>query len=173
MAERARRIEDRYQAIADEAEKISRTVEQFGVSIQKKPGLREYVKESPYWTLGVAAGIGYLASRLFRARSAPPEQIMDTGAREVLDSHGGLHTKSAGLGLIKATLLGVAAKAAVDLILNAASSTGTRCGSPEPRPKTGSDSTINQRADTLNKNNPIFREETMDTDYDKVKNHVT
>ena len=155
MAERARRIEDRCQAMADEAENISRTVEQFGVRIKKKPDWREYVKESPYWALGAAAVLGYAASRLLQARTAPPEHIMDSGAEEVHDSGGGLHTGSAWLSLIKVTLLGAAAKAVTDWILNPAPSTGTCCGGTEPRPKTGSDSSISQRADTQKTNNPV------------------
>lgn len=137
MAEIERRIKNICQDIGKEGENFSCTVEHIGERNQEKPDWRDFVKNSPYWALGAAAVLGYVASRLFQARSAPPKHIMGSGVEEVHDTPGDLHTGSTGLSLIKVTLLGVAAKAAAGWILNAASSTGTCCGSTEPRPKSG------------------------------------
>lgn len=137
MTEKERSIENICRDIAKEAESCSQTIEQIGLRIKEEPDCREKMKGSPYWALGVAAGLGFFASRLLQARSAPPERFMNPGAEEIRDSCGCLHTGSTVLRLIKVTLLGVAAKAAADWILNPASSRGTYCGGTEPRPKPG------------------------------------
>jgi len=148
MTERERNIESICRDIAIEAENCSRTIDQIGVRIKKKPDWIDFVKDSPYWALGAAAGVGYLASRLFQSRTAPPEQIMGPVAEEVHDSPDGLHTGSTGFRLIKATLLGIVAKAAADWILNSASSAGTCCDDTEPLPKPGSDLNCNPGIDS-------------------------
>ena len=55
-----RSTEDIRQDIAKEKENISQTIEQIGERINEKLAWRGYVKESPYWALGAAAGLGYL-----------------------------------------------------------------------------------------------------------------
>ena len=72
-----RSTEDIRQDIAKKEENISRTVEQIGERITEKLDWRGYVKDSPYWALGAAAGLGYLASGMFRTRTTPMERIMD------------------------------------------------------------------------------------------------
>jgi ElaB/YqjD/DUF883 family membrane-anchored ribosome-binding protein len=44
---------------------------QINKCIKEKLNWREYVKDSPYWSLMVAAGLGYLASGMFITRKAP------------------------------------------------------------------------------------------------------
>ncbi|MFO7559499.1 MAG: hypothetical protein R6X10_11770 [Desulfobacterales bacterium] len=132
------------QDIAEEKENLSQTVDQIGERIKEKLDWREYVKGSPYWAIGTAAGLGYLASRAFTTRATPMERIMGTIAEEVRDSLGGLITLAAGPGLIKVTLLGIATKAAAGWIKNATTAGGTSGGAC-PRPQTGSDSTIDPR----------------------------
>lgn len=104
------------QDIAKEGENISRTVGQIGERIKEKLDWRGYVKDSPYWAMGAAAGLGYLASRMFRTRTTPKERIMRSIAEEVRNSLGGLRAEAAGRGLITVTLLGIATKVAASWI---------------------------------------------------------
>lgn len=139
MAERERSTNEIRGDIAREEESISQTVEQLGERIAAKLEWRVYVKESPYWTLGAAAGLGFLASRRFLTRATPLERIMDSIAEQVRDSGGGLLAGATGPALIRTTLLGIAMKAAADWIKNTA---GTAGGSGLG-PPTGRDSTVN------------------------------
>jgi hypothetical protein len=144
MAERERSTKDIREDIAKEEESISQTVEKIGERITAKLDWRVYVKDSPYWTLGAAAGLGYFASRLFLTRTTPLERIMDSIAGQVHDSRSSLLAGATGPSLIRTTLLGIAMKAAADWIKNTA---GTADG-PGPGPQTGGDSTINTSIDT-------------------------
>jgi hypothetical protein len=143
----ARSTEDIRQDIAKEKENISKTVEQIGERINEKLDWRGYVKGSPYWALGAAAGLGYLASRMFIRRATPMERIIRPIAEEVRDSLGGLLAGAAGSGLIKMTLMGIATKAAASLINNAIS-TDAANGRAVPRPQTGCGSIVSPRVDT-------------------------
>jgi ElaB/YqjD/DUF883 family membrane-anchored ribosome-binding protein len=142
-----RSTEDIRQDIAKGEENISQTVEQIGEHIKEKLDWRGYVKDAPYWALGAAAGLGYLASGMFLRRTTPMERIMGSIAEEVRDSLGGLRTGAAGPGLIKVTLLGIATKAAASWVKNA-TSTSVASGSAVPRPQTGRGSTISPRVAT-------------------------
>ena len=116
-----RSSEDIRQDIAKEKENISQKVDQIGERIKEKLDWREYVKDSPYLAIGVAAGLGYIGSRVLITRTTPMERIMDSIAGEVRGSLGGLIPGAAGPGLIKMTLLGIATKAAAGWIKNAIS----------------------------------------------------
>lgn len=142
-----RSAEDIRQDIAKRGDKISEAVEQIGERIKDKLDWRGYVKDAPYWALGAAAGLGYLASRMFRTRTTPMERIMGSVAEEVRDSLGGLLAGAAGPSLIKVTLIGLATKAAASLIKNATAPDGTSDGAV-PRPQTGRCPTARPRADT-------------------------
>ena len=133
--------------IANGHENISQTVEKIDERIQEKLDWRGYVKDSPYWALGAAAGIGYLASRVFIPRSTRMERIMDSIADEIRDSVGGLLARAAGPSLLKVTLLGIATKAAASWMKNA-TSTAVASGGARPRPQRRRVSTISPRADT-------------------------
>jgi len=117
-ADVGRDTEDIRQDIAKGKENISQAVEQIGERIKEKIDWRGYVKESPYWALGAAAGLGYLASRMFTRRTTPIERLMRPIAEEVRDSLGGMLAGAAGSGLIKVTLMGIATKAAASWIMN-------------------------------------------------------
>jgi ElaB/YqjD/DUF883 family membrane-anchored ribosome-binding protein len=121
------------QDIVKGAEIISQTVEQIGERIQEKLDWRGYVKDYPYWAMGVAAGLGYLISGLFQTRTTPRERIMRSLAEEVRSSLGGMGVGAAGPGLIEVTLLGIAAKVAADMIKNA-HPTAAANGGAEPQP---------------------------------------
>jgi ElaB/YqjD/DUF883 family membrane-anchored ribosome-binding protein len=136
-----RSSEDIRQDIAKEKEKISRTVDQINERINDKLDWREYVKDSPYWAIGAAAGLGYLASRVFMTRTTPMERIMGSIAGEVRNSLGGLIVGAAGPGLIKVTLQVMATKAAANWIRKAISTT-VDSRDAGTRPRTGRASTI-------------------------------
>jgi ElaB/YqjD/DUF883 family membrane-anchored ribosome-binding protein len=135
------------QDIAKGEDNISQTVEKIDERIQEKMHWRGYVKDSPYWALGAAAGLGYLVSRMFVARTTLGERIMGSIAEEVRDSLGGLLARAAGPGLVKVTLLGIATKAATGWIKNATSRPMVSSGAG-PRPQTRRVSTIGPRVDT-------------------------
>ncbi|SJZ90553.1 hypothetical protein, partial [Desulfococcus multivorans] len=125
---------------------ISQKVDQIGERIKESLDWREYVKGSPYWAMGAAAGLGYLASRVLKRRTTPMERIMGAIAGEVQNSLGGLVAGAAGPGLIKVTLLGIATKAAAGWIRNAASTEAAGGGGPQPQ--TGRGSIVSQGMDT-------------------------
>ena len=141
-----RSSEEIRQDVAKGKEEISRKVDQIGERIKESLDWREYVKDAPYWAMGAAAGLGYLASRVFKTRTTPMERIMGAIAGEVQNSLGGLIAGATGPGLIKVTLLGIATKAAAGWIKNAASTEVAGGGSP--RPQTGRGSAVSQRMDT-------------------------
>jgi ElaB/YqjD/DUF883 family membrane-anchored ribosome-binding protein len=114
-----RSTENIRQDIAKEGANISQTVEKIEDRIKEKLDWRSYVKDSPYWALGAAAGLGYLASGMFITRTTPMERIMGSIAEEVRDSLGGVLARAAGPGLIKVALLGIATKAAAGWIKKA------------------------------------------------------
>jgi len=142
-----RSTEEIRQDIAKGEENISQTVGQIGERIKEKLDWRGYVRDSPYWTLGAAAGLGYLVSGMFKTRTTPVERIMGSIAEEVHDSLGALRAAAAGPGLIKVTLLGIATKAAASWIKNA-TATAVASSGAGPRPQTGGGSTISPRAET-------------------------
>jgi hypothetical protein len=142
-----RSTEDIRQDIAKKEENISRTVEQIGERITEKLDWRGYVKGSPYWALGAAAGVGYLVSGMLRIRTSPVERITDPIAEAGRDSIDDVRAGAAGPSLIKATLLGIAVKAASDWIKNATSTAAASSGTV-PRLQAGRGSIFSPRADT-------------------------
>jgi len=142
-----RSSEDIRQDIAKGEKNISQTVDQIGELIEEKLDWREYVKDSPYLAIGAAAGLGYLASRIFIARATPMERIMGSIAQEVRGSLGGVLVGAAGSGLIGATLRSVAVKAAAGWIKKAVS-TDAAGGGVGPQSRTGCDSTVSPEVDT-------------------------
>ena len=143
-----RSSEEIRQDIAKGKEDISHKVDQIGERIKESLDWREYVKDSPYWAMGAAAGLGYLASRVLITRTTPMERIMGTIAGEVQNSLGGQVAGAAGPGLIMVTLLGIATKAAAGWIKNATSKEVT--GGGGPRPPTGRGSTGSQPVVKIN-----------------------
>jgi hypothetical protein len=116
-----RTTEDIRHDIAKGEENISQTVDRIGERLQEKLDWRGYVKDSQYLAVGVAAGLGYLASGLFVKHATPMERLMGSISEEVHDSLAGLRAGAVGFGLVKATLLGIATKAAATWIKNATS----------------------------------------------------
>ena len=146
MDERGRSTEDILQDIDREEENLSRTAQQIGDRIKEKLDWSEYVKDSPYWALGIAVGIGFFASRVFQTRTTPMERIVGSLAEEVRDSLGGLHVGAAVPSLAQVTLLGIGTKLAADWIRNAIPTSGS--SGVRPPSQAGHDSTINLKATT-------------------------
>jgi ElaB/YqjD/DUF883 family membrane-anchored ribosome-binding protein len=146
VADVERTTEEIRQDIAKREENIFQTVDQISERIKDKLDWRRYVTESPYWALGAAAGLGYLASGIFKPRTTPVERIMNSIAEKARDSLGGVLVGTAGPGLIKVALLSIATKAAAGWLKNATATVVTSSGAG-PQPQTGDGSTISPRAD--------------------------
>lgn len=129
MDERGRSSEDIRQDIAREEENLSRTAQQIGERIKEKLEWSEYVKESPYWALGIAGGIGFFASRLLQTRTTPMERIMGSLADEVRGSLDSLHLGPAAPSLARVTLVGIGTKLAADWLRKATSNHESRSAS--------------------------------------------
>jgi hypothetical protein len=147
MDERWRSTEDIRQDLAREEENLSRTAQQIGDRIKEKLDWSEYVKDSPYWGLGIAVGIGFFASRVLQRRTTPMERIMGSLAEEVRHALGGLHVGAAGPSLARVTLLGIGTKLAAEWIRNANSTSGSS-GCVRPPSQAEHVSTINPKATT-------------------------
>ena len=141
-----RSSEEIRRSIAREKENISQTVGQIGERIKEKMDWREYVNDSPYLSLGAAAGIGYLASSIiFTKRASPLEQIMGPLVEEACESFGGLKAEAGRPGIIKLTLIGIVARAASGW-LNDLTMT-KEAGGTGPDAHKGRDSAANPRTD--------------------------
>lgn len=152
MDEKGRSSEDILQDIAREEEKLSRTAQQIGDRIKEKLEWTEYVKESPYWALGMAGGIGFLASRLLQTRTTPMERFMGSLAGDVRDSLSGLHVGAAGPSLAQVTLLGIGTKLAAEWLRNATSTKGSS-DRVKPPSQSEHDSPMNPKAANHQSNN--------------------
>ena len=121
MDERGRSTEEIRKDIAREEENISRTAQQIGDRIKEKLAVSEYVKDSPYWALGIASCIGFFAARALLPRRTPMQRIIDSFAEDVRGSLGGLHVVATPPGAVKVALLGIGSKLAADWIRKASS----------------------------------------------------
>ncbi len=130
--------------IAAKRETISETVDRLGERIQEKLDWRGYVSEYPYWAIGAAAGLGFVASQLMRRRASPLDRIsyavkdtVEELGDQVRHALGGALVRASGRGLVKGTLYGMATKIAVDWLKGAASnalSSGNHDESARPTP---------------------------------------
>lgn len=116
-----RNTKDIRRDIAKEIENITQTIEQIGGRINKKLDWRKYLNDYPYWALGAAAGLGYLTSGMFLSGTTPRKCAIGSYTDEDRNSLGSLFAVTAGSSLLKATLLGIATKAAVSWITKASS----------------------------------------------------
>ncbi|WP_027189894.1 hypothetical protein [Fundidesulfovibrio putealis] len=109
-----RSSEEIRQDISRGEENITKAMEQIGERIKEKLDWREYVMESPYLAVGIAAGLGFLASRMLVPRTTPMERIMGSVAEEVRCSLDHMRGSSQGPGLLKVALVGFTTKAAAN-----------------------------------------------------------
>jgi ElaB/YqjD/DUF883 family membrane-anchored ribosome-binding protein len=108
--------------IAAKRETISETVDKLGERIHQTLDWREYVAEYPGVALGLAAGVGFLVSGIFRREPTPQERIMDAVADiaddltdRISDVAGdAIKRKMVSGKTVKAAIFAMVTKAAVD-----------------------------------------------------------
>ncbi|HKY03581.1 MAG TPA: hypothetical protein VJQ56_01760 [Blastocatellia bacterium] len=71
--------------IAAKRDSITETVDKLGDRIQETLDWREYIAEYPVVALGLAAGVGFLVSGMFKREPAPTDRLMDALADTVED----------------------------------------------------------------------------------------
>jgi ElaB/YqjD/DUF883 family membrane-anchored ribosome-binding protein len=128
-----RSAEEIRQDIAAKRETITETVDRLGEKIHETLDWREYIAQYPYVALGVAAGLGFLISGIFRRNPSPSERMVDALADSVEDitdrlrgSLGDVIPKKYGPGrTVKAAITGAVATAATNYVKNQVS---TRLG---------------------------------------------
>lgn len=119
-----RSAEEIRQTIAARRESISETVDRLSDRFQRTLDWKSYVTDYPLVAVGVAAGVGFLLSGLFRPRPSPRERIIDAlteTVEDVTDRFRGalgdldLPVKKPGMSkTIKAALTATLTKAALD-----------------------------------------------------------
>jgi hypothetical protein len=117
MTDKERSVKDIRQDIATEGENLSRVVTKIDERIKENLNWHTYMQNSPYWMLGAAVGCGFLAARLFKPQMTPTQRVIESLAREIPRSLGSLLGKTAGPGVIKLALLGVATKIVADRLM--------------------------------------------------------
>jgi ElaB/YqjD/DUF883 family membrane-anchored ribosome-binding protein len=80
-----RSAEEIRQNISEKRESLSKTIDQLGNRMHETLDWREQAARHPYVVLGIAAGIGFLLSGLFKASPSPGERIMDAVSDTVED----------------------------------------------------------------------------------------
>lgn len=108
--------------IAAKRETISETVDKLGERIHQTLDWREYVAEYPAVALGLAAGVGFLVSGIFKREPSPQERIMDAVADiaddltdRISDVAGDVIKRKMVSGkTVKAAIFAMVTKAAVD-----------------------------------------------------------
>jgi hypothetical protein len=121
-----RRAEEIRQDIAAKRESITETVERLNDKFQSTLDWRTYAGDYPLVALGLAAGLGYVVSRIFTPKPTPRQRIMEAIADSVedfKDQFGGYlevvpPKKSAVSTSVKAAASALLTKAATDYVKN-------------------------------------------------------
>lgn len=120
-----RSAEEIRQNIAATRESITDTVDRLNDKFQETFDWRTYVSRNPMVAIGVAAGIGFLVSAIFKPRPTPMERMKAALADSVEDFTDHLRSQFDGIvqrpGLsqtVKAAATGFAVKAASDFVTN-------------------------------------------------------
>lgn len=108
--------------IAERRGQITEAVDKLNDRVQETLDWRSYVADHPLAALGLAAGAGFIASRIFKPRPSPRDRILDAVAESVEDITGQLRTGLSMLPLkvlrpkssIKAAITALATKAVAD-----------------------------------------------------------
>jgi ElaB/YqjD/DUF883 family membrane-anchored ribosome-binding protein len=114
------------QDIAARRESITETVDRLSDRFQRTFDWKSYVSDHPLAAVGVAAGLGFLATRIFRPRPTAGKRIKDALAYGIEDLAGRLHQQledvapyrsSFGLSrTLKAAVTGLITKAATNYL---------------------------------------------------------
>jgi hypothetical protein len=83
--ETERSAEEIRQDIAAKRESITETVERLNDKFQSTLDWRTYAGDYPFVALGLALGLGYVASRIFTPKPTPRQRIMEAIADSVED----------------------------------------------------------------------------------------
>lgn len=94
---RERTPEEIRQEISNRRAAISDTISRLDDRIHEAVDWRTQVNEHPYIAIGVAAGVGYLASRIFERKASPQDRILDALADGVEDICAQASTRVEGL----------------------------------------------------------------------------
>jgi hypothetical protein len=123
-----RSAEEIRQDIAARRESITETVDRLSDRFQQTLDWKAYVSDYPLAALGVAAGLGFLAARIFKPRPSPGKRIKDAMAFGIEDLAERFQHKlrgvapygsGSGLGMtVKAAVTGLITKAATDYLQN-------------------------------------------------------
>lgn len=100
------------QDIAAKRDTISETVDKLGDRIHETLDWREYIGDYPMVAIGVAAGVGFLVSGIFKHRPTPQERIMDAVA-DITEDLTDRVSSVAGTALKKKLISGKTVKAAL------------------------------------------------------------
>jgi hypothetical protein len=138
------------QDIAAKRETISETVDKLGDRIHESLDWREYIADYPVVAIGVAAGIGFLISGIFKHRPTPQERIMEAVAElteDLTDRVSGvagdvLKKKLISGKTVKAALTATVTKAALDFAKNKAQGIIAGNGTQNRSSRMGSQSTL-------------------------------
>jgi ElaB/YqjD/DUF883 family membrane-anchored ribosome-binding protein len=121
-----RSAEEIREDIAARRESITDTVDRLSDRFQQTLDWKAYVSDHPLAALGVAAGLGFLAARIFKPRRSSGDRIKDALAYGLEDLAGRFHHQlesvaphRSGLGgAVKAAVAGLVTKAATDYLQN-------------------------------------------------------
>lgn len=138
------------QDIAAKRDTISETVDKLGDRIQETLDWREYIADYPVVAIGVAAGVGFLVSGIFKHRPTPQERIMDAVAEltedltdRVSSVAGNVIKKKLISGkTVKAALTATVTKAALDFAKHKAQAIIAGNGTQYRDSRTGSQNTL-------------------------------
>lgn len=120
----ARSAEEIRQDIAAKRESITETVDRLGERVQQTFDWRTYIGDYPWVAVGVAVGVGWLCSSIFKPRPTPRERILDALAESIEDvtdrfrqTVHNLPQERVGMGrTVKAAATAMVTKAAVDYL---------------------------------------------------------
>jgi ElaB/YqjD/DUF883 family membrane-anchored ribosome-binding protein len=108
--------------IAERREHITEAVDKLSDRVHETLDWRSYVVEHPVTAIGLAAGVGFLISGIFKSRPTPRDRILDAVAESVEDITGRIRSSLDMLPVkalgskrtIKAAITALATKAAAD-----------------------------------------------------------
>ena len=106
--------------IASRRESITETMDQLSNRFEQKLDWRTYVSDHPLAAMGVAAGIGFLASGLFRRRRSSKQRVTNALADAIEDLTDRFRYQLDGLGLKRPGMKSTIKTAAAGAIARAA-----------------------------------------------------
>lgn len=122
----SRSVEDIRNDIATRRAVIAETFDRLGDKVGESLDWRTYIHDRPLVALGVAAGTGFLISRIFKPRPSPKQRIVNALVESLEDVRGQMRTVTRGVmhepsgggvgGAIKAAAVAAITKAAAEYV---------------------------------------------------------